>query len=384
MAVNDGGALAPNRVAASLRAVGDRKFFAGMTLGLALLAGGYAVSQEGGGGGGGGSDPQSEVITEQVSVIAERMRQDASQCATGNTEGTVGHAINTSVKVHLELASAMPNVERLFDINGDCFSALSSIIDLSFAIPSLATILAAAQDAVLQYARKKICSAVAQVTGMVTGPINQAIGTINGIAGFGNLNGLTAGLNGGGGMSTINPNLGAGYNQGQSGTYVTGMPFGNRPQTPVGSGPSGGGSDANAQRVQQAYEAYAALQVPLQQARQRLDAAEAALAGCAENCGALQAARDNAYAQWNNINQQYQDAARHYENVLAQVGGGGGQLAPTPTPTTGGTGGTSGTPAPAFGGTAPNQSNPIATGGTLKSEPEQPKSWTERIGGLFR
>lgn len=376
LAVNEGGVLVPSRVAASLRAIGDRKFFAGMALGLALLAGGYAISQEGGGGGGGGTDPQSEVITDQVSVIAERMRQDASQCATGTTEGTVGYAINTSVRVHLELASAMPNVERLFDISGDCFSALSSIIDLSFAIPSLATILAAAQDAVLQYARKKICSAVGQVTGMVTGPINQAIGTINGIAGFGNLNGLTAGLNGGGGMSTINPNLGAGYNQGQGGTYTTGMPFGNRPPAQMGTAPGGGG-DAGSQRVQAAYEAYAALQVPLQQARDAWDRAEQALRGCTENCGALQAERDAAYARWNNINQQFTDAARNYEAVMAEVRRAN---APPPMP------GTGGTPTAAFGGTSPNPVDQAAYD-RLKSAPtapEQPRTWTERIGNLFR
>lgn len=218
---------------------GDKRFVAGTVMGLALLAGGYAVSaSSGGGSGGSSSDPISQLLSDQESVITTQMRQDAEDCAKGDKEGTVGNAINMSLKAHLELASASPNVEQLFDVNADCFSGLSSLIDLSFAIPSLATILAAAQDAVMQYAKKKICSAVGKVTGMVTGPINQAIGNANQYIGA--LNGLSANLNNGGGLSMLDPNLGAAYNPGTSGTYVTGQPFGNRPQAGFDNPPTGG------------------------------------------------------------------------------------------------------------------------------------------------
>ena len=207
---------------------GDKRFVAGTVLGLSLLAGGYALSAGGTGGGGGGSssDPTSQLLSEQESAITVSMRQDAEACAKGDKEGTVGHAINMSLKAHLEMASAMPNVEQLFDVNADCFAGLSSLIDLSFAIPSLATIISAAQNAVMAYAKKKICSAVSRVTGMVTAPINQAIGQANQYIGA--LNGLSANLNSSGGLSLIDPSLGSAYNVGQTGTYTTGQPFANQ------------------------------------------------------------------------------------------------------------------------------------------------------------
>lgn len=141
------------------------------------MGGGYAISASGGGGS--PSDPTSTLLSDQESVITAQMRADAQACASGTQQGTVGNAINMSLKAHLELASASPNVEQLFDVNADCFAGLSALLDLSFAIPSLATIIAAAQQAVIAYAKKKICSAVSRVTGMVTGPINQAIGQAN-------------------------------------------------------------------------------------------------------------------------------------------------------------------------------------------------------------
>ena len=234
--------FSPRAIAVGIKEFfGDKRFVAGTVMGLALLAGGYAISANNGGGGGGSSnDPISQLLSDQESVITTQMRQDAEDCAKGDKEGTVGNAINMSLKAHLELASASPNVEQLFDVNADCFSGLSSLIDLSFAIPSLATILAAAQDAVMQYAKKKICSAVGKVTGMVTGPINQAIGNANQYIGA--LNGLSANLNNGGGLSMLDPNLGAAYNPGTSGTYVTGQPFGNRPQAGFDNPPTGGGA----------------------------------------------------------------------------------------------------------------------------------------------
>ena len=360
------GVGAVSGIGATVRSMGDRKFVAGAFLGLALLAGGYAISANSGGGGApGSSDPSSELLTDQASVISENMKRDAEECAKGTVEGTVGNAITVAVNVHLEMASAMPNVERLFDVNSDCFAGLSSLIDLSFAIPSLATILAAAQDAVLQYARKKICSAVAQVSGMVTSPINQAIGTINQIAGFGNLNGLTAGLNANGGMTLINPNLGSGYNIGSTGTYTTGMPFGNRPQTPVGDSTGGTGGSANYAQVQQLQQQLGTLQQQLgpamqaaQQAQQQLNACNGMSGG---NCAGLQSQAEAAQANLSNIQSQIASLQNQINALLAQGGGAG-----------------VGTGSAGVGG-----GNQATFGGGSKEAP-QAKTWTERLGGLFQ
>ena len=123
----------------------------------------------------------------------------------------IGANIKTAIGVHTEMASATPNVESLFDANDSCFASVSQIIDLSFSIPSLGSILSSAQDAVLKYAQKKVCSTVGKVSGMVTSPINQAIGQWNTLGQqFTDINGM-ANSAVGGSMSTLDPQLGSGY-----------------------------------------------------------------------------------------------------------------------------------------------------------------------------
>lgn len=287
----------PNKFGFLREFFGDKRFFAGTFLGVSLLAGGYAVSASDNYVS--YSDPTSVLLSEQESVTSEKLKQDAIDCANGSQEGSIKYAIDMSLKAHLEMASASPNVEQLFDVNSDCFSGLSSLIDLSFAIPSLASIIAAAQDAVLAYAKKKICSAVSNVTGMVTGPINQAIGQANGYIGA--LNGLSANLNSGGGMAMIDPNLGSNYNIGTSGTYTTGQPFGDRTSPAPGDSTGGGNSSSNYAQVQTLTEQLGRLQASLgpaqyavEQARQALETCErSGQTSCASQASAIQAAEQN-------------------------------------------------------------------------------------------
>ena len=344
---------------------GDKRFIAGTVLGLSLLAGGYALSAGGGGGGGSPSDPTSTLLSDQESAITAQMKQDAEDCAKGDKEGTVGHAINMSLKAHLELASASPNVEQLFDVNADCFAGLSSLIDLSFAIPSLATIISAAQNAVMQYAKKKICSAVSRVTGMVTGPINQAIGTANGYIGA--LNGLSANLNNGGGLSMLDPNLGAAYNVGSSGTYTTGQPFANNPQTPVGDSTGGGDQGSgNYTQVQQLTQQLGQVQASLGPAQNALGQAQQAYnycqqvgeGSCSSQATALQAAQQNV----NNIQNQITSLQNQINGLLGT--GAGAKSAPASQ---------SGQTA-VFGGTS----------GVGPAQAQQNQSLTQKLSNLFQ
>ncbi len=318
---------------------GDKRFVAGTVLGLSLLAGGYALSAGGVGGGGSSSDPSSTLLSDQESVITAQMRQDAEDCAKGDKEGTVGHAINMSLKAHLELASAAPNVEQLFDVNADCFAGLSSLIDLSFAIPSLATIISAEQNAVLQYAKKKICSAVSKVTGMVTGPINQAIGQANQYIGA--LNGLSANLNNGGGLSMLDPNLGSNYNIGSSGTYTTGQPFANNPQTPVGDSTGGGDGTGNYTQVQQLTQQLGQVQASLGPAQDALGQAQQAYnycqqvgeGSCSSQATSLQAAQQNV----SNIQSQITSLQNQINALLGSGGAKSAQASSSSTAVFGGT-----------------------------------------------
>lgn len=185
----------------------------------------------------GGSSASSGVSSEMAAVDAamnQKMLDDLKNC----DEVGIGANIKTAIGAHSQMASATPNVESLFDVNDACFSSVSQIIDLSFSIPSLGSILSSAQDAVLKYAQKKVCTAVNKVTGMVTTPINQAIGQINQLQGFTDINGMANSAIGGA-MSGIDPQLGSGYKpaSASSGYSVNANAFGSN-QTVFSAGAS--------------------------------------------------------------------------------------------------------------------------------------------------
>lgn len=158
----------------------------------------------------GGSGATTGVSASMAAVDAamnQKMQDDLKNC----DDVGIGASIKTAIGAHSEMASATPNVESLFDVNDQCFASVSQIIDLSFSIPSLGSILSSAQDAVLKYAQKKVCSTVGKVSGMVTSPINQAIGQWNTLGQqFTDINGMADSAVGGS-MSTLDPQLGSGY-----------------------------------------------------------------------------------------------------------------------------------------------------------------------------
>lgn len=214
------------------KSVGKRAVMGGILGGWLLLAApAFAATSTSG-----------TLLSEQSSVVAEAIKADAEDCAEGTKQGTIGASINDALKIHTELASATPNVESLFSATADCFGGLSSLFDLSGSIPSLGSILASAQAAVLQYAQKKVCTAIQQVASMVTTPINQAIGKVSSGTSLGDLNGLTNGLVSKG-MSSLDPQLGSGYHNAAAGyeaTYTVDVnPF-NYVQTDFSGGASTG------------------------------------------------------------------------------------------------------------------------------------------------
>ena len=158
----------------------------------------------------GGSGATTGVSASMAAVDAamnQKMQDDLKNC----DDVGIGASIKTAIGAHSGMASATPNVESLFDVNDQCFASVSQIIDLSFSIPSLGSILSSAQDAVLKYAQKKVCSTVGKVSGMVTSPINQAIGQWNTLGQqFTDINGMADSAVGGS-MSTLDPQLGSGY-----------------------------------------------------------------------------------------------------------------------------------------------------------------------------
>jgi hypothetical protein len=159
----------------------------------------------------GGSGSASSGVSATMAAVDAAMNQKLADDLKNCDEVGIGANIKTAIGVHTEMASATPNVESLFDVNDSCFASISQIIDLSFSIPSLASILSSAQDAVLKYAQKKVCSTVGKVSGMVTSPINQAIGQWNTLGSqFSDINGM-ANSAVAGSMSTLDPQLGSAY-----------------------------------------------------------------------------------------------------------------------------------------------------------------------------
>ena len=159
----------------------------------------------------GGSGSASSGVSATMAAVDAAMSQKLADDLKNCDDVGIGANIKTAIGVHTEMASATPNVESLFDANDSCFASVSQIIDLSFSIPSLGSILSSAQDAVLKYAQKKVCSTVGKVSGMVTSPINQAIGQWNTLGQqFSDINGM-ANSAVGGSMSTLDPQLGSSY-----------------------------------------------------------------------------------------------------------------------------------------------------------------------------
>lgn len=262
------------------------------------------------------------LLSQQTSVVADSIKQEAEQCATGEAEGSIGNAIKNALKIHTELAAAMPNTEELFSPFKDCFSGLLGTWDLSFAIPSLASIRDAVGQALMKFAKKKVCTAVDQARQMVTTPINQAIGGLTagtGMGGIGDLNGLSNGLISGG-LAMIDPNLGAQYAKppSQLDYNVNVNPFGDTPLD-FGGGGSGGGtsggmgsSGATGQinsgnsQIGGINSQLANLQAQVGPAQQSVSQAQSRLASCQaqtyNSCGNYEAAVQSAQNHLNGLN----------------------------------------------------------------------------------
>lgn len=284
---------------------------------LALLAGAPAAKA---------ALPQYGLLSQQTSVVAESIKKEAEMCATGQAQGSIGNAIQNALKIHTELASAMPNVEELFSPVSDCFSGLLGAWDLSFAIPSLASVRDSVTGAMTKFAKKKVCTAVEQARSMVTSPIRQAISELTGgtgMGGIGDLNGLTNGLIAGQ-LGQIDPDLGWQYSKppAQTEYNVNVNPFSGVPLDfsggSSGSGSSGGSSggvgssgavnqigSGNSQ-IGAVNTQLANLQAQVGPAQQALGQAQSRLQSCQavayNTCGTYELALQRAQSELDNLN----------------------------------------------------------------------------------
>ena len=285
----------------------NARFAAGVALGVSAMFAGYAVSAVSSSSGSTLVNANSTLISQQTSVVAESIKAAAEDC----NENGIGKAIQDALKIHQTIAAAPVNTESLFDPNNDCFSGLSQIYDLSFAIPSLDSIVGAASDAVMQYAQKTVCSAVNQASGLATGAINDAINQVNQM---------------GAGLSQIDPSLGSGYSSSSGGSYTVGTnPF-NAAQTDFGgtagttsSGNGGGSMDGANAQINGFNQQIANVQAQIGPAQYQLQQAQRDLSNCQSqgynNCTSYQFTVDNAQGTLNSLNTQLTSLQGQLSNV---------------------------------------------------------------------
>jgi len=176
----------------------DKKIIAGIAIGISLAIGSSVLAQTNENEGiwssltnWFGQKTGFSQSTPSISAINKELTLEAEKCAKGE-QGTLGFAIKNAMKIHQEIAVIAPPVEELFD--SDCLSGLMNIFDLSFAIPSLASIMGTVLNAVKQFAQQKVCRALTNAGSMIAAPINKGLGNISTLMAQGSLNGMINGI----------------------------------------------------------------------------------------------------------------------------------------------------------------------------------------------
>lgn len=105
----------------------------------------------------------------------------SEECADPDVEGSLGEAQKEAIEDQKKMATSSIDIGRSFDIgkkNG-CFSSLSDFPDLSIGIPSLTAILESIKGALVDYATRKVCSAVNDALTEALNPISDALNSIS-------------------------------------------------------------------------------------------------------------------------------------------------------------------------------------------------------------
>lgn len=133
-------------------------------------------------------------IAEQRSIVADNIKQDATECAQGTKDGSLGKAIKDAMDAHINIAGTQIDTEKFFDSSSSCFSGLMEMNDLSFSIPTVGSMLSAAQSAVKRYIKKQVCSMAGEISSTVLDPLNSTIKSLSSVASFRTINGFTGNM----------------------------------------------------------------------------------------------------------------------------------------------------------------------------------------------
>lgn len=264
-------------------------------------------------------------------ALSESAKKEAEACAAG-AEGSQGEAIQNAVGIHTTIASVGPDVEKFFNQNHDCFAKLNKLYDLSFSIPSLSSILNKAQEAVIDYATQKACTAVKEATTEIVAPLNAAIDKVNNQYGkYLDLNGMANGAVSGG-LSKLDPSLGSTYSNSAPAASYTIQPFSTEQTTFNNSSAGGGGNSSGSTEGGYTYNNQLGqlneLNKLLQNEQIKLPGAQQTLATAQNrlnNCQSRDVGNCSGYAQQVQQAQaavaQIQNNIKNYQNQVAILSG---------------------------------------------------------------
>lgn len=110
-------------------------------------------------------------------AAAQNIQTNIESCATDG----IGKVVKDNLDLQMTVWGRPIDINKMFSpaSQGGCFADIGKIIDLSVTIPSLDTIINAAQQMVVDYATKKACDAMKTASTELVGPLNDVIGEIN-------------------------------------------------------------------------------------------------------------------------------------------------------------------------------------------------------------
>lgn len=142
-----------------------------LSLGLAIPS--IAETNETGGLNGAGNLGSSVSIETQTQAVLK----EAQDCADPTNVNGMAHAQADSIEDMKKMIMTPINTDNLFSTTskGGCFNALSDFPNLSLSIPSLTSIANALKKTLINYATRKVCTAVNDALTELIEPLNETL-----------------------------------------------------------------------------------------------------------------------------------------------------------------------------------------------------------------
>lgn len=110
-----------------------------------------------------------------LNVQVQNVTSAVSECANPDNLNGLAHAQAETLDDLKTMILTPVNMDKIFDVSnkGGCFDALKDFPNLSVSIPSLSSIATALQKTLINYATRKVCTAVNDALSDLIDPINE-------------------------------------------------------------------------------------------------------------------------------------------------------------------------------------------------------------------